>query len=593
MPGDMKNAFNIISEDNNVYNLHAKNNVFKLPLETSYQDLKDINNIKLTHREIDVLACIANGRISTKTIASFLSIEPKTVEVYIRSIRVKLGCNSRESIVQYIEKAKKYLATRKHYFFLLSQFAFEQKLEKISSLMSQQNFSCAIIYEKQYQIFAEQLQKYFKNLGFEGKFIIKEINEKLENSFQGLNSQPPDHCLFIVSSQHFKQILINITPLPEFLKNLENITAISVREEPETKIFQEMCETYSIAHISFGKPESYYLSFFDLFKRLFSDIALDKIILEFKEQYSSTFQNSLFLSEGSAHSNEVLPPRKNIEYNSNEKTENSQNIIYNPFKELYEKIHIILILSLIVLVRDIAIRNEDSSFLNVYLQNCPLWAVWCCTLIFCFSAIIALYKRFQIEGLYLYNATVMIIANIYVTKFELCNLLVTSTFLVNNLLSEFHGRKIAQISIWFTVYAQLFIIMLVLLVVGYKEPTDSETQNYIYLSSIKTFTASLMAFMFSQWLNTLMFDHLPCKPGVLNLWLRMVISVFFMGLIDSFSFEYLDHSLLAQKAIQLHEVITNHITISFIDQIMFAIASIVICQFFCMKINYDRLKPVV
>ena len=88
-------------------NKKFKNDVFKSPLENSYQLLEKINDIKFTNREIDVVACIASGRVATKTIASFLSIEPKTVEVYTRNIRVKFGCSSRDSIVNYLERTKK------------------------------------------------------------------------------------------------------------------------------------------------------------------------------------------------------------------------------------------------------------------------------------------------------------------------------------------------------------------------------------------------------------------------------------------------------------------------------------------------------
>ena len=60
------------------------------------ENLSSINNIKFTQREIDIISFIVNGR-STKKIASYLSISPKTVENYVRNIMLKLECNSRET----------------------------------------------------------------------------------------------------------------------------------------------------------------------------------------------------------------------------------------------------------------------------------------------------------------------------------------------------------------------------------------------------------------------------------------------------------------------------------------------------------------
>ncbi|KAB2834600.1 MAG: helix-turn-helix transcriptional regulator, partial [Caedimonadaceae bacterium] len=49
------------------------------------QDLETINGIRFTPREIDAIAFIVSGR-STKKIASFLSISPKTVDNHIHNI---------------------------------------------------------------------------------------------------------------------------------------------------------------------------------------------------------------------------------------------------------------------------------------------------------------------------------------------------------------------------------------------------------------------------------------------------------------------------------------------------------------------------
>ncbi len=71
-----------------------KKNKASLLDEIYSQHLQVINGIKLTRREIDIIAFFVCGR-SAKKIAGFFSISPKTVENHVHNIMVKLGCNSR------------------------------------------------------------------------------------------------------------------------------------------------------------------------------------------------------------------------------------------------------------------------------------------------------------------------------------------------------------------------------------------------------------------------------------------------------------------------------------------------------------------
>ncbi len=72
--------------------------------DINFASLKVIKNIRFTDREIDVIACLIGGR-SYKKIASILSISPKTVEYHVRNIMLRIGYNSRESIIDFIEKS--------------------------------------------------------------------------------------------------------------------------------------------------------------------------------------------------------------------------------------------------------------------------------------------------------------------------------------------------------------------------------------------------------------------------------------------------------------------------------------------------------
>ncbi|MBL9029975.1 MAG: tetratricopeptide repeat protein [Caedimonas sp.] len=258
-----------------------KDNLCGFPLEISYQSFKNIHGVAFTSREIDVIACIVSGKFSTKTIASILSISLRTVEIHVHNIRSKLECTSREGIINFIEKAGKFAAARQHYLYLCIQSSFEQKLQHLSALVAQNTLSCLTLYEKQYEVFIEGLRPLFKALRIEGIFREQEIEHSFNEGWQGLDVPSVDHYLFVLSPSCLKKLFIKDPSLPY----LKNATFISLEEKPEINNFQEREEFSSFAHIHFDNSARCYLSFFDLFKKLFPNVALDKLISELKEHY--------------------------------------------------------------------------------------------------------------------------------------------------------------------------------------------------------------------------------------------------------------------------------------------------------------------
>lgn len=86
---------------------------FNFPEVIYKEHLKEIQGIKFTTREIEIIAFILSGRSGKKT-ASFLSISPKTVENYTHNIKEKLKCNSREGIIDFIEKSGCFLIVKQY-----------------------------------------------------------------------------------------------------------------------------------------------------------------------------------------------------------------------------------------------------------------------------------------------------------------------------------------------------------------------------------------------------------------------------------------------------------------------------------------------
>lgn len=105
--------------------------------------LREIGGTKFTLREIDVISCIMHNR-GEKKIASLLQISPRTVGTHLHNIMLKLGKNSRESIIDFIEKSGKLSYIKKYYFHILIQSAFEQSLVKIGKTINRKVFDCSV-----------------------------------------------------------------------------------------------------------------------------------------------------------------------------------------------------------------------------------------------------------------------------------------------------------------------------------------------------------------------------------------------------------------------------------------------------------------
>lgn len=92
----------------------------------------EINGIKFTIREIDIIACIIHNR-GEKKIASICNIAVTTVSTHARNIMTKLGSHSKDQIIDFIEKAGFFSAFQEHYRCLLIKLNFETALKSIAS----------------------------------------------------------------------------------------------------------------------------------------------------------------------------------------------------------------------------------------------------------------------------------------------------------------------------------------------------------------------------------------------------------------------------------------------------------------------------
>lgn len=244
-----------------------KKNKTSLLDEIYSQHLQAINGIKLTRREIDIIAFFVCGR-SAKKIAGFFSISPKTVENHVHNIMVKLGCNSREGIIDFIEKSDKLPFLRKYYAAALAQTIFEKFLDEISKLTLSQKVSCVLLSDSEQECdgcLAQCLENSLKRVGIT-------VSSEAVGASQTVQDFCKNKCGIYVK-----------TTLSEDEKEKETrFYFVSQEKGSLVELPQKGGEACSL---DIAVQKNYYLFVFDVFKLLFPQFDFHPIVEEFLKQY--------------------------------------------------------------------------------------------------------------------------------------------------------------------------------------------------------------------------------------------------------------------------------------------------------------------
>ena len=266
-----------------------ENNNILLPLYN--EQLTTINGIKFTHREIDVITSIIHMRGASK-IASLLSISTRTVETHTANIMRKMDANSREGIIDFVEKAGHSLWIDQHYHNLLVQTEFKKLLRQVSRLISNKSFVCSLAYERgENEHLLHVLKGHLNLCGIET--TLHEIRQEtsIPQSLLLQNYPPQAHIVYKLPHRLVHQFQANKTKFSaeishlaqEILSHYPSLTFL-LTDTTNQDISQDFTDTVCVG---FGKQYDYYTSFLHILKRIIPAIPLDKIISEFKKTFEA------------------------------------------------------------------------------------------------------------------------------------------------------------------------------------------------------------------------------------------------------------------------------------------------------------------
>lgn len=259
------------------------------PAERYVASLTTIKNYKFTRRELDIIACVLGGK-TAKKIAILLSISPKTVQNHLRNIMTKLGLNSQEGIIDFIEKSDEFLIVKQHYYMLLVQEAFESTLKKIATTQIKKCLIVQAIDSKEIYSFVSQLENHFKLMGIQVFVEVDNHFNYLDLSSKFLRLESFDYIIYCLPTIHLKEskateflkmtedyLINNIPPDQDgFSAILLNKKVVSSSNHDQNFLSTEL------RHLS--QFENYYFFFFELLQIIVPSRLLEKNIFEFKNR---------------------------------------------------------------------------------------------------------------------------------------------------------------------------------------------------------------------------------------------------------------------------------------------------------------------
>lgn len=264
-------------------------------LENYYKNLRTINGLSFSNREIDIIACILNGRTAYKEIANLLSISPRTVEVNKSNINKKIHAFKNCNIRNFLEKSDKYQLVKNHYTNLLHQYDFENTLNKISSLLKKQpSIFTTIYYDDDLKTSnGRELEGYLALLG------ITVHNQNIKTITQeNISNNTKNNLLFILSQTYLDNIKILHNTYSNHLELIENLVIIpgstviflycdNIPKDMLEWLNSNSCTTTIITKSHF--QENYYQAFFELLNKLSitSNIEIQKLVNSFTEEFQN------------------------------------------------------------------------------------------------------------------------------------------------------------------------------------------------------------------------------------------------------------------------------------------------------------------
>lgn len=200
--------------------------------------------------------------------------------------------------------------------------------------------------------------------------------------------------------------------------------------------------------------------------------------------------------------------------------------------------------------------------------------------IFCMASIIFITKFYGEHGLYVYSIVAIISANIQVLKavrvdfldhpLPLGNMVFTSLFLTNDIITELYGKKSAQKNVMLGFIAYLSFSVIMILAAGIKPLSETDPEyapfieshhsiNMLFSPTLALLVSSLAAYLISMMVDISIFHFLKKMLKDQLLWFRTFISTSIGIIVDNTIFTFLAWVVFAIIPISFNTILNSYI----------------------------------
>lgn len=265
--------------------------------------IRNLNNIKFTNRELDIISLLLAGK-SVAHIAIFFAISPKTVEIHLRNIMGKLGCNSKESLLDCIDNSNKSYLIQEHYKTLLLNEAFEQQLKNIPPCTAKLDNSFLIIFDpsqNENKHFIDALDHYLKLIGFNTILEPCGSAKALDQNTKKIK-QTITQFIYVLSNELADYITKNEYGILDEANNLSSksthpqkpIICISFAENNLQNI---VSNTSNFIFINANEYSNQYVLYFEIIKKMAPELKIESFITEFNRQNTQILKSLIEINQ--------------------------------------------------------------------------------------------------------------------------------------------------------------------------------------------------------------------------------------------------------------------------------------------------------
>lgn len=278
--------------------------------QNTYDNLENLNGIKLTIREIDIISCILYCR-SEKKIAQILTISPHTVSTHVSNILKKYKIGSKESIIDLVDQSETHNIFSMHYKSLVRKYKFSNYMHALGTLMSPNSL--------------EDLHCILMDPNRNNKKIIDEISHYLKiaqiRTLQNIdktsnNSASKTFFLYFPTHEITDKSNNNTVYIKQFIKDVKNDTKVINIDNTE-KIEKSFNNDTEHINVCLKSESEFHLSILSIIRLLNrGSTQLKKYIDKLQTEIESFETNDSFLSILKDKEKNTLKEKKVIELNN-------------------------------------------------------------------------------------------------------------------------------------------------------------------------------------------------------------------------------------------------------------------------------------